>query len=134
MSKHGLIKASLILPLLISACGEPRSCSVAQNPDGSAILSCSDGFSATITPGRSGQRGVDGQPGRDGVNGASGTNGTNGADCTLQVGTTTTIRLICPDGTTVTLNDGSDCTVASSTAGVTVTCTDGRTHTIPYPI
>lgn len=47
------------------------SCSVTDNPDGSATITCTDGTSATIPPGEDGQDGEDGTDGRNGRDGES---------------------------------------------------------------
>lgn len=63
---------------LAGADGE--SCTVEDNGDGTALLTCPDGSEYTIVNGTDGKVGKNGVDGEDGVDGTDGTNGTNGVD------------------------------------------------------
>jgi hypothetical protein len=61
------VSAFTVLQACSGPAGEPgedgapgRSCTVAQNPDGTATITCPDGSSATVTPGEPGGDGSDG--------------------------------------------------------------------------
>lgn len=70
----------LVLSLLVS-CGaaEPENCSVTENADGSATITCPDGSTATVTDGSDGSNGANGADGLDGTDGTDGLNGEKGA-------------------------------------------------------
>jgi OmcA/MtrC family decaheme c-type cytochrome len=67
------------------------SCTVTDNGDGTATISCTDGTTATV------------ENGTDGQNGANGANGSNGQSCTLVTNPDNTRTLTCGDGSTTTL-------------------------------
>ena len=102
------------------ACGQaPRDCTVDQNADGSATLSCTDGFLAVIEPGKMG---------------AAGPDGSDGPDCNWDA---KTLTFRCP-GANVTVRsarDGAACRVARTTSEqVQLACSDGRSSTIPVGV
>jgi len=73
MFRSSVLLLSLLLPL---GCGDATTgnCTVTQNDDGSATVTCPDGSTATIAAGSAGADGA------DGAQGAAGADGTNGAD------------------------------------------------------
>lgn len=110
---------AFVCGLLGVGCGDSdnhRACTVTQNGDGSATISCEDGTSATIS---SGEDGAQGQPGEDGAAGEDGDPGADGVPGT--------------DG--VPGDAGSSCTVVEhSDGGHTVSCADGTTAEIPHVV
>ncbi|HUU00529.1 MAG TPA: hypothetical protein VM425_03715 [Myxococcota bacterium] len=70
--------------------GSGGSCTVADNGDGTATISCPDGTSTTVS---SGQDGQDGQ---------------NGVSCSVADNGDGTKTISCTDGTSVTIDDGQD--------------------------
>jgi hypothetical protein len=121
--------------ILIGCEGEPgSSCTVAENDDGTATISCDDGSSVTVTSGEDGtvgQDGVDGLAGAagdDGDDGADGVAGVNGTDCDVFDNGNGTATITCTE-TSVTLVtcevdrftcDGDTLSVCDSTAGIVV--------------
>jgi hypothetical protein len=122
--------------LVLSGCaGEPgadgSSCSVEENTDGSATISCDDGTEVTVEAGADGSDGSDGSDGTNGTNGTNGTDGTDGADCSVTDNMDGTKTVSC-DGVDVVVSDGSDCTVTDNMDGTrTITCDDGTSTVIP---
>lgn len=99
--------AALALSLSLfaaSSCTGPsgqdgKPCSVTDNGNGTATISCPDGSTVTITP----RNGVDGMNGRDGDAGL------NGTSCTVSANPDAGTKTIsCTDGTSVTLSDGQN--------------------------
>lgn len=95
--------------------GEAGSaCSVEDNGDGTATITCDDGTTATIgngTDGMDGTDGIDGMDGRDGVDGMDGADGDAGADgtsCTVVEEGNGTKTISCEDGTMAMVSDGTD--------------------------
>ena len=90
--------------------GEAGSnCTVVDNGDGTATITCDDGTEATITSGQNGENGAAGEDGATGPKGLTGDSGEDGANG----------------------KDGRDCTVVQNEDGTaTITCTDGTSTTI----
>jgi hypothetical protein len=65
------------------------SCTVTQNGNGTATISCADGTTATV------------------ANGTNGQNGLDGTSCTVKDNGNGTKTITCADGTTVTVADGA---------------------------
>lgn len=109
-SRIPLFALSTLAVLTSCNIGDPASaCSVEQNVDGSATVSCEDGTSATI----------------------KGTHGTDGASCTSTKNTDGSLTIACPGSEPLVLKDGNSCTVADDGQGQkTITCTDGTTASI----
>lgn len=92
-----------------SACGgegadgaDGSSCTVMQNGDGSATITCEDGTSTTIvggTPGQNGMPGTPGAPGTPGTPGTPGVPGTDGTSCSVVDLGVNAARIECEDGT-----------------------------------
>ena len=91
------------LASLAAGCSSSR-CSVTQNADGTATLTCDDGTTATI---RNGTNGTPGTPGTDGAPGTDGTNGTNGTSCTVADQPDGTRLISCSDGTQAIVTNGT---------------------------
>jgi hypothetical protein len=101
---------------LVAACGSPapaKPCTVKQNPDGSATITCPDGSHATVK------------------------SGTDGSSCSVTDNGDGTKTISCTDGTTATVSngtngaDGSSCSVTDNGDGTkTVACPDGTTATV----
>ncbi|UJR79264.1 RCC1 domain-containing protein [Sandaracinus amylolyticus] len=109
----------LLLALVISSCsGDSGSCTVVNEPDGTAVISCPDGTSATVRPGPAGMPGMDG----------------TSSGCTVEE-TEAGAVITCDDGTSVTVPsgiDGTGCTLADHGDGsATLTCDDGTSVTLP---
>ena len=130
-----LVRLSLLA--LVAACVPPNgtqgedgsSCTVEQSEDGSAVISCEDGSTATVLPGTDG---TDGQncraeasteeegafviscPGSDPVTVRDGSRGEDGADggpCTAEAGEDeegTYYTIQCPDSEPIVIRDGAD--------------------------
>lgn len=82
---------------LVAGCGGTNgtSCHVTSEADGSAIITCDDGTTATV------------RAPTDGTDGVDGVDGTDGTTCTVEdTGTERVIR--CSDGTMATVRDGTD--------------------------
>lgn len=91
------------IAVFVAACTGPAGqngapCTVTDNGNGSATISCPDGTQVVVSSGA---------PGADGTAGTPGANGVNGTSCSVaqnpDAGTKT---ITCSDGTTVTLTDG----------------------------
>ncbi|OIP31976.1 MAG: hypothetical protein AUK47_21470 [Deltaproteobacteria bacterium CG2_30_63_29] len=146
-----VVNAVLLAAGLVSGCGSDGKagkdgvlCSVAQNTDGSATISCDDGSSVTVTggvgeqgpagdPGVAGATGDTGAVGDPGVAGVPGDPGTPGESCGAVDNNDGTYTITC--GTdVVTLGDGTSCTVVENgNETVTITCEDGTTTTFSAP-
>jgi len=74
------------------------SCSVSDNGNGTATISCQDGTSYIV---HNGEDGSDGINGADGINGQD---GQNGSSCSVSDNGSGSITITCPDGTTATIN------------------------------
>jgi len=89
------------------------SCSVTNNADGTATITCTDGTSVTV---------------------ANGQDGSNGSSCTVQDNGDGTSTISCDDGTSVTVTNGQNggsCTVVQNADGSsTIKCDDGSTVTV----
>lgn len=112
-------------PLLL-ACGttdHDRGCTVEQNGDGSATITCGDGTRATVASGEdgeageSGATGPQGMPGEPGEMGAPGDvgqpgevgePGVDGSSCTLVDEGAGTQVLECSDGTSTVIREGGN--------------------------
>jgi OmcA/MtrC family decaheme c-type cytochrome len=97
-------RLALSLSTLVAvACTGPAGqsgapCSVRDNGDGTATISCPDGTSVLVT---------NGSDGANGTNGADGSPGISGTSCSVSGNPDAGTRTItCTDGTTVTLTDG----------------------------
>lgn len=78
--------------------GQP--CTVRDNGNGTATISCPDGTTVTVT---------------NGTDGTDGTDGMNGASCTVADGPDAGLKTIsCTDGTSVIVSDGQDGTDANA--------------------
>lgn len=95
------IFAAAFVLFTITACtgsngrdGQP--CTVVDNQDGSATITCPDGSTTRVTSG------TDGTNGTNGMNGSNGMNGMNGTSCSVASDGGTTV-ISCADGTQVTL-------------------------------
>jgi hypothetical protein len=86
MSVRSIALGSIVvcgLGVGMGACEPAAPCTVTENADGSASISCPDGSSATVAPGTNGvdgTNGSNGSTGADGNDGTNGTDGTNGSD------------------------------------------------------
>jgi hypothetical protein len=136
----------VVFMLVLYGCGASngKSCTVADNGDGTKTISCEDGASVTVSDGVDGTNGTDGTNGMDGNDG---TDGTDGSSCSVVDNGDGTKTISCTDGTSVTLSDGADgadgtdgtdgvdgvdgtnCTVADNGESVTVSCSDGTSVT-----
>lgn len=105
------------MPLLL-ACGttdHDRGCTVEQNGDGSATITCDDGTSATVASGEEGAPGESGATGPQGMQGEVGSRGEAGL----------------PGDVGEPGADGSSCTLVDRGAGVQVLeCSDGTSAVI----
>jgi len=95
-----------------------------------AIISCTNGSSATVHSGENGHDGETGATGAQGEQGETGADGKNGTSCsTLRVQTGAFIN--CDDGTEAFIKDGADgqdgssCSTTQEEYGALITCTDG---------
>jgi collagen triple helix repeat protein len=108
--------------------GNGTSCTVHDNGDGSALVTCDDGTTANLygptgASGPQGPAGADGQDGQDGATGPQGPAGANGQDgatgprgpagadgssCTVLDNGDHSYDIICPDGSHATVHDGQD--------------------------
>jgi OmcA/MtrC family decaheme c-type cytochrome len=83
-----------------------KPCTVKDNADGTATISCPDGSTVTV---RNGTNGTNGTDGMNGANGANGSNGMNGTSCMVSDGPDAGLRTIsCSDGTSVVVSDGKN--------------------------
>ena len=114
MRGYGFL-ACILGALSASACGtsdQARQCSVEENDDGSATITCGDGTSATVASGKDGAEGKlgaegdSGEAGTQGPQGVQGLSGTDGSSCTLvgQAGGAQVLE--CSDGTRTVIRPG----------------------------
>lgn len=101
--------------LVIAACTGPageagKPCSVKDNGNGTATITCPDGTTVNVSNGTNGTAGTNGMNGTNGTNGTpgmNGTNGVNGTSCTVSTNPDAGTKTVsCTDGTSVTLLDG----------------------------
>lgn len=107
--------------LIAAACTGPagengKPCSVKDNGNGTATITCADGTTVNVsngtngtngTNGSNGSNGTNGAPGQNGTPGMNGTNGMNGTSCSVSANPDAGTKTItCTDGTSVTLTDG----------------------------
>jgi MYXO-CTERM domain-containing protein len=93
------------------------ACSVTDNGDGSATVTCGD-ESVIVRDGQDGLPGADGVAGADGPTGATGTTGAAGADassCSVAENDDGTATITCPDGTRATVGSGGGCAQTGGT-------------------
>ena len=81
------------------------SCSVTDNGNGTKSIACEDGTNVTVTDGSDGQAGATGPRGDAGSPGAP---GAPGSSCTVVDNNDGTHTILCDDGTSTTVSDGSD--------------------------
>src|SRR4051794_31753164 len=97
--------APFLIAALLCSCTGPggsdgKPCSVADNGDGTATITCPDGTKVTVTRGSNGT---------NGTNGADGSNGVDGTSCTVTANPDAGTKTIsCTDGTSVTVTDGQN--------------------------
>lgn len=128
----------IVLGVWVAGCASPKakSCSVAKRSDGSVKISCPDGSSATVSPGKNGTDGssctvTDNGDGSSTISCADGTSvvvhsGTNGSSCSVADTASGAHTITCSDGTSVTVVDGTTCTVATDPDGSRwLRCDDG---------
>ncbi len=120
MKHTGRILLAAASCVVMAACAGPagengKPCSVKDNGNGTATITCADGTTIDVksgtsgTPGTNGTNGSDGTNGTNGTAGTNGTNGVNGTSCTLVVNPDAGSKTItCTDGTSATLLDGVD--------------------------
>jgi OmcA/MtrC family decaheme c-type cytochrome len=101
------LRTILIGCLALAGCGgSAKNCTVTDNGNGSATITCPDGSTTTVT---SGKDGTNGQNGQNGQNGDAGSSGVNGTSCTVSTDADAGTKTIsCTDGTQVTLHDGTN--------------------------
>ena len=86
-----------------------KPCTVKDNADGSATITCPDGSTTRVTSGTPGKDGANGANGSDGKNGMAGMNGMAGTSCSVtQDADAGTKTVACTDGTKVVLQDGKN--------------------------
>lgn len=96
-----------------AGCGSSETCTVTNNADGTATITCPDGTKVEVA-----------------------TPGSDDASCSITDNGDGTSTLTCDDGTTVTVSSDGDatCTIADNTDGSrTVACSDGTEALIPAP-
>ncbi len=117
---------------IIAGCSGPtgpdgKPCTVKDNGNGTATVTCGDGTTATISNGPAGTPGAPGTQGNPGGPGTPGMPGQAGTSCTVtsnpDAGTKT---ISCTDGTSVTLLDGRN--------GVDVNATLDFTKLTPFDL
>jgi hypothetical protein len=133
---------ALVSAAVLAGCGgdDGESCSVEEDADGNAVVSCPDGSEVVIRSGVDGTSGADGTDGSDGTDGTDGTDGAAGpagppgAACNTTDKVDGTVTVVCGDGPVGTLSDGSDGTDGTScsvvddpSSGKQIRCTDGTT-------
>ena len=120
------------------------SCTVFEDKPKAYTIECPDGTTVTIHDGKDGQSGINGQNGKDGEDGTNGTDGQNGKDgangtdgtsngneqngtsvvdslvakntsCTIKDNKDSTHTIVCPDGTSATINNGAVGNVGTNT-------------------
>ena len=117
MSRYG-ITLLIAVTATLAGCEGPAglngsNCTVADNGDGTATITCEDGSSVTVNNGADGADGADGINGVDGTNGVDGVDGIDGSDvdpATLNeieqtLGELTTVQ---PEACVVCHNAGGD--------------------------
>lgn len=98
-----VLMATSISMVFFGGCAAGDSCTVADNGDGTATISCEDGTTVTVS---------DGTDGTEGLAGMDGLPGTAGLSCTVTDNGDGTRTITCEDGTSVTVADGTDGTDA----------------------
>ena len=91
---------ALVGALVAAGCGGGSRCSVADNGDGTATISCDDGTSFRV---RNGSDGTDGTDGGDGTDGTDGMDGMDGTSCSVMDNADGSRTISCEDGTSVTI-------------------------------
>jgi hypothetical protein len=86
---RSVVAAIFIMSFMACDGQNGTSCSVSDNGDGTATISCQDGTSYIV---------------HNGEDGFDGTNGQNGGSCSVGYNADGSITITCPDGTTVTIN------------------------------
>lgn len=110
--------SAIVGVVLLAACSGPAGkdgtpCSVADNGDGTATITCPDGTSVKVANGAPGQNGQNGQNGNDGMNGM------NGTSCSITANPDAGTRTItCTDGTSVVVTNGTNGTNGVDTNAV----------------
>lgn len=88
--------------------GWSSACTVIDSPDeGQSIIRCADGTSAIVKDGTPGLRGDDAEA------------------CVVEAGLNNTQDIICPDGSKVTIGEGSSCTIVEDGEDKVLRCSDG---------
>lgn len=90
------------------------ACSVTDNGDGSATVTCGD-ESVIVRDGQDGLPGADGVAGADGATGATGEAGADASSCSVAENDDGTATITCPDGTRATVGSGGGCAQTGST-------------------
>ena len=119
---------ALTLFCFILGCGtqgpdgaDGNACSVSDNGDGTATLTCSDGTEEVLSSGTRGEDGAAGETGADGPDGLpgpdgeDGANGKDGRDCSVTQNDDGTATITCSDGTSTTI--GVDVDSSQDTTG-----------------
>lgn len=93
-----------IIVWILGACGsdghsgrDGNSCTVIDNSNGTATISCSDGTQFAVANGKDGANGTNGVDGKDGANGVDGTS------CTVVQNADGSATITCPDSTSATI-------------------------------
>lgn len=128
--------APLLTLLAVNGCacgGEPAEpCSVAENTDGSATITCPDS-EVTIDPPADGATGDDGIAGADGPDGPAGIDGEAGDSCTVADNMDGSRTITCDDGTSVIIGEGQDGLNAGDLRGLVVMAdTDAPANTTHF--
>jgi hypothetical protein len=96
---------------VLGACASDNSsCTIVQNVDGTATITCPDGTRTTVgngTNGADGKDGKDGVNGTNGVDGADGKDGVDGTSCNVVQDADGSATITCPDGTSATVGKPS---------------------------
>jgi hypothetical protein len=88
--------------------GWSSACTVIDSPDeGQSIIRCADGTSAIVKDGTPGLRGEDAEA------------------CVVEAGLNNTQDISCPDGSKVTIGEGSSCTIVEDGEDKVLRCSDG---------
>ncbi|MBK7857868.1 MAG: OmcA/MtrC family decaheme c-type cytochrome [Archangiaceae bacterium] len=99
MMRHLLVCTVFFIACTGTNGQDGKPCTVTDNGDGSATITCPDGSTTRVTSGK---------PGQDGMNGMNGLNGDAGTSCSVTSDADAGTKIItCGDGTTVTLRDGT---------------------------
>lgn len=112
---HPIRSAILGLSLVFFSCQGPAgvkgtSCTVADNGDGSATITCTDGTTVTVL---------------NGTDGTDGTSGDAGLGCTIATKTDGGRVVTCADGTSADLPSGTACSISATDGGRLISCNDG---------